>query len=237
MGADGLRSPSNVSYFGTSLVNPTVLSLSPQLGGLVHSPVNSPLLGFSAVSTSLPQGYLWVSSVLCIAGGGWWWWWSALRTKTEKVTPREVFEKASSPIYQRLPRNLGAWRRRVEPPPLSWNSGTVRLLQMARPPGDRGTETVQRLRTQEARDTGGRGHRRPRSQEVQVTGGWGHRRLVTQEARVPGLPQGSGTSTITHLMWCFHPPSLFLRFSSKPFWPCAFACCVSSCLRFRLYCP
>lgn len=56
--------------FGTSLINPTVLSVSPQLGGLVHSPVNSPLLGFSAVSTSLPQGYLWVSSALCTAGGG-----------------------------------------------------------------------------------------------------------------------------------------------------------------------
>lgn len=37
-------------------------SVSPQLGALVHSPVSCPLLGFSAVSTSLPQGYLWVSS-------------------------------------------------------------------------------------------------------------------------------------------------------------------------------
>uniref|UniRef100_A0A2I3H5P8 Rho guanine nucleotide exchange factor 10 like n=1 Tax=Nomascus leucogenys TaxID=61853 RepID=A0A2I3H5P8_NOMLE len=36
-------------------------ALSLQLGALVHSPVNCPLLGFSAVSTSLPQGYLWVS--------------------------------------------------------------------------------------------------------------------------------------------------------------------------------
>lgn len=35
--------------------------VSPQLGALVHSPVSCPLLGFSAVSTSLPQGYLWVS--------------------------------------------------------------------------------------------------------------------------------------------------------------------------------
>ncbi|XP_037684294.1 rho guanine nucleotide exchange factor 10-like protein isoform X3 [Choloepus didactylus] len=35
-------------------------ALSLQLGALVHSPVNCPLLGFSAVSTSLPQGYLWV---------------------------------------------------------------------------------------------------------------------------------------------------------------------------------
>ncbi|XP_070457378.1 rho guanine nucleotide exchange factor 10-like protein isoform X8 [Equus przewalskii] len=34
--------------------------LSLQLGALVHSPVSCPLLGFSAVSTSLPQGYLWV---------------------------------------------------------------------------------------------------------------------------------------------------------------------------------
>lgn len=33
----------------------------PQLGAAVHNPVQSSLLGFSAVSTSLPQGYLWVS--------------------------------------------------------------------------------------------------------------------------------------------------------------------------------
>nr|DBA15720.1 TPA: hypothetical protein GDO54_003192 [Pyxicephalus adspersus] len=31
-----------------------------QLGGAVHTPVQSALLGFSSVSTSLPQGYLWV---------------------------------------------------------------------------------------------------------------------------------------------------------------------------------
>ncbi|XP_073512265.1 rho guanine nucleotide exchange factor 10-like protein isoform X3 [Phyllobates terribilis] len=31
-----------------------------QLGGAVHTPVQSSLLGFSSVSTSLPQGYLWV---------------------------------------------------------------------------------------------------------------------------------------------------------------------------------
>ncbi|KAM4703509.1 rho guanine nucleotide exchange factor 10-like protein [Rhinophrynus dorsalis] len=31
-----------------------------QLGGAVHMPVQSSLLGFSSVSTSLPQGYLWV---------------------------------------------------------------------------------------------------------------------------------------------------------------------------------
>ncbi|XP_050008335.1 rho guanine nucleotide exchange factor 10-like protein [Alexandromys fortis] len=40
-----------------------------QLGGLVHSPVNCPLLGFSAVSTSLPQGYLWVGGGQEGAGG------------------------------------------------------------------------------------------------------------------------------------------------------------------------
>ncbi|KAM4650704.1 rho guanine nucleotide exchange factor 10-like protein isoform 2-T3 [Discoglossus pictus] len=34
-----------------------------QLGGAVHTPVQSSLLGFSTLSTSLPQGYLW-------AGGG-----------------------------------------------------------------------------------------------------------------------------------------------------------------------
>lgn len=44
-------------------------TLSLQLGGLVHSPVNSPLLGFSAVSTSLPQGYLWVGGGQEGAGG------------------------------------------------------------------------------------------------------------------------------------------------------------------------
>ncbi|XP_031760708.1 rho guanine nucleotide exchange factor 10-like protein isoform X5 [Xenopus tropicalis] len=31
-----------------------------QLGGAVHTPVQNSLLGFSSVSTSLPQGYLWV---------------------------------------------------------------------------------------------------------------------------------------------------------------------------------
>ncbi|XP_049734041.1 rho guanine nucleotide exchange factor 10-like protein isoform X6 [Elephas maximus indicus] len=44
-------------------------ALSLQLGALVHSPVNSPLLGFSAVSTSLPQGYLWVGGGQEGAGG------------------------------------------------------------------------------------------------------------------------------------------------------------------------
>nr|XP_012295404.1 rho guanine nucleotide exchange factor 10-like protein isoform X6 [Aotus nancymaae] len=44
-------------------------ALSLQLGGLVHSPVNCPLLGFSAVSTSLPQGYLWVGGRQEGAGG------------------------------------------------------------------------------------------------------------------------------------------------------------------------
>nr|XP_055116718.1 rho guanine nucleotide exchange factor 10-like protein isoform X9 [Symphalangus syndactylus] len=44
-------------------------ALSLQLGALVHSPVNCPLLGFSAVSTSLPQGYLWVGGGQEGAGG------------------------------------------------------------------------------------------------------------------------------------------------------------------------
>ncbi|NXY17898.1 ARGAL protein, partial [Atrichornis clamosus] len=35
-------------------------ALDLQLGAAVHNPVPSSLLGFSAVSTSLPQGYLWV---------------------------------------------------------------------------------------------------------------------------------------------------------------------------------
>lgn len=43
--------------------------LSLQLGALVHSPVSYPLLGFSAVSTSLPQGYLWVGGGQEGAGG------------------------------------------------------------------------------------------------------------------------------------------------------------------------
>ncbi|NWS08975.1 ARGAL protein, partial [Motacilla alba] len=36
-------------------------ALDLQLGAAVHNPVHSSLLGFSAVSTSLPQGFLWVS--------------------------------------------------------------------------------------------------------------------------------------------------------------------------------
>ncbi|XP_043300540.1 rho guanine nucleotide exchange factor 10-like protein isoform X2 [Cervus canadensis] len=43
--------------------------LSLQLGALVHSPVSCPLLGFSAISTSLPQGYLWVGGGQEGAGG------------------------------------------------------------------------------------------------------------------------------------------------------------------------
>ncbi|XP_036709920.1 rho guanine nucleotide exchange factor 10-like protein isoform X10 [Balaenoptera musculus] len=43
--------------------------LSLQLGALVHSPVSCPLVGFSAVSTSLPQGYLWVGGGQEGAGG------------------------------------------------------------------------------------------------------------------------------------------------------------------------
>lgn len=62
-GSDGFRSLSNKYWrFGSSLIDLHLLFLFLQLGGLVHSPVNCPLLGFSAVSTSLPQGYLWVSS-------------------------------------------------------------------------------------------------------------------------------------------------------------------------------
>uniref|UniRef100_A0A4X2KRR7 DH domain-containing protein n=1 Tax=Vombatus ursinus TaxID=29139 RepID=A0A4X2KRR7_VOMUR len=44
-------------------------TLSLQLRSLIHSPVHSPLLGFSAVSTSLPQGYLWVAGGQDGAGG------------------------------------------------------------------------------------------------------------------------------------------------------------------------
>uniref|UniRef100_A0A8C6Y3V5 Rho guanine nucleotide exchange factor 10 like n=1 Tax=Naja naja TaxID=35670 RepID=A0A8C6Y3V5_NAJNA len=40
-----------------------------QLGAAVHSPVQSSLLGFSAISTSLPQGYLWVGGGQEGAGG------------------------------------------------------------------------------------------------------------------------------------------------------------------------
>uniref|UniRef100_A0A8B9RU00 Rho guanine nucleotide exchange factor 10 like n=1 Tax=Accipiter nisus TaxID=211598 RepID=A0A8B9RU00_9AVES len=44
-------------------------ALDLQLGAAVHNPVQSSLLGFSAVSTSLPQGYLWVSLGHSGAGG------------------------------------------------------------------------------------------------------------------------------------------------------------------------
>ncbi|XP_062822016.1 rho guanine nucleotide exchange factor 10-like protein isoform X6 [Anolis carolinensis] len=44
-------------------------ALDLQLGAAVHSPVHSSLLGFSAVSTSLPQGYLWVGGGQDGAGG------------------------------------------------------------------------------------------------------------------------------------------------------------------------
>ncbi|XP_074832034.1 rho guanine nucleotide exchange factor 10-like protein isoform X3 [Carettochelys insculpta] len=44
-------------------------ALDLQLGAVVHSPVQSSLLGFSAISTSLPQGYLWVGGGQEGAGG------------------------------------------------------------------------------------------------------------------------------------------------------------------------
>ncbi|NXJ06154.1 ARGAL protein, partial [Odontophorus gujanensis] len=44
-------------------------ALDLQLSAAVHNPVQSSLLGFSAVSTSLPQGYLWVGGGLEGAGG------------------------------------------------------------------------------------------------------------------------------------------------------------------------
>ncbi|XP_053136508.1 rho guanine nucleotide exchange factor 10-like protein isoform X4 [Hemicordylus capensis] len=44
-------------------------ALDLQLGTALHSPVHSSLLGFSAVSTSLPQGYLWVGGGQEGAGG------------------------------------------------------------------------------------------------------------------------------------------------------------------------
>ncbi|XP_063001238.1 rho guanine nucleotide exchange factor 10-like protein isoform X2 [Elgaria multicarinata webbii] len=44
-------------------------ALDLQLGAAVHTPVHSSLLGFSAVSTSLPQGYLWVGGGQEGAGG------------------------------------------------------------------------------------------------------------------------------------------------------------------------
>uniref|UniRef100_A0A8C8S319 Rho guanine nucleotide exchange factor 10-like protein n=1 Tax=Pelusios castaneus TaxID=367368 RepID=A0A8C8S319_9SAUR len=44
-------------------------ALDLQLGAMVHNPVQSSLLGFSAVSTSLPQGYLWVGGGQEGAGG------------------------------------------------------------------------------------------------------------------------------------------------------------------------
>ncbi|NXG72883.1 ARGAL protein, partial [Baryphthengus martii] len=44
-------------------------ALDLQLSAAVHNPVQSSLLGFSAVSTSLPQGYLWVGGGQEGAGG------------------------------------------------------------------------------------------------------------------------------------------------------------------------
>ncbi|XP_062449051.1 rho guanine nucleotide exchange factor 10-like protein isoform X6 [Rhea pennata] len=44
-------------------------ALDLQLGAAVHNPVQSSLLGFAAVSTSLPQGYLWVGGGQEGAGG------------------------------------------------------------------------------------------------------------------------------------------------------------------------
>ncbi|NXV35454.1 ARGAL protein, partial [Rissa tridactyla] len=44
-------------------------ALDLQLAAAVHNPVQSSLLGFSAVSTSLPQGYLWVGGGQEGAGG------------------------------------------------------------------------------------------------------------------------------------------------------------------------
>ncbi|NXI70823.1 ARGAL protein, partial [Anseranas semipalmata] len=44
-------------------------ALDLQLGAAVHNPVQSSLLGFSAISTSLPQGYLWVGGGQEGAGG------------------------------------------------------------------------------------------------------------------------------------------------------------------------
>ncbi|XP_042743628.1 rho guanine nucleotide exchange factor 10-like protein isoform X6 [Lagopus leucura] len=44
-------------------------ALDLQLSAAVHNPVQSSLLGFSAVSTSLPQGYLWVGGGQAGAGG------------------------------------------------------------------------------------------------------------------------------------------------------------------------
>ncbi|XP_060546284.1 rho guanine nucleotide exchange factor 10-like protein isoform X4 [Pantherophis guttatus] len=44
-------------------------ALDLQLGAAVHSPVQSSLLGFSAISTSLPQGYFWVGGGQEGAGG------------------------------------------------------------------------------------------------------------------------------------------------------------------------
>ncbi|KAK1204457.1 ARGAL protein, partial [Pygoscelis papua] len=44
-------------------------ALDLQLGTAVHNPVQSSLLGFSAISTSLPQGYLWVGGGQEGAGG------------------------------------------------------------------------------------------------------------------------------------------------------------------------
>lgn len=51
---------------------PLVPRSLPQLSAAVHNPVQSSLLGFSAVSTSLPQGYLWVSKTTPKQGTAHW---------------------------------------------------------------------------------------------------------------------------------------------------------------------
>jgi hypothetical protein len=75
-GAGWAQDLPNIGTLVPYQLTPPALSLSLQLGALVHSPVNCPLLGFSAVSTSLPQGYLWVSSPCAQQRqkhGGWHW--------------------------------------------------------------------------------------------------------------------------------------------------------------------
>ncbi|NWR50829.1 ARGAL protein, partial [Regulus satrapa] len=85
-------------------------ALDLQLGAAVHSPVHSSLLGFSAVSTSLPQGFLWVSSA-GIGGGGFLGilrdWGSYPKSQLPSQIPTPIPNPSSDPDSQ-LPSRLPA---------------------------------------------------------------------------------------------------------------------------------
>ncbi|NXO70570.1 ARGAL protein, partial [Phainopepla nitens] len=73
-------------------------ALDLQLGAAVHNPVHSSLLGFSAVSTSLPQGFLWVSKAQTAAFGVWGSGWLRLESGDAHSCPNP-----RSPLPCRIP--------------------------------------------------------------------------------------------------------------------------------------